>query len=117
MNNFCFKMQSTDQSIFLCYSLSCHPLEEHIQSTLNVFSSTTRVTRVSSDNVNITAGHQEPAEVLYQLGDTSISQFTGSKSTVSVAASGVPVVASGGLVAASGVLVVASGVIYDSSLF
>ena len=36
-----------------------------------VFGSTTRVTRVSSDNVNIAAEHQEPAEVLSQLGNTS----------------------------------------------
>ena len=35
-----------------------------------VFGSTTRVTRVSSDNVNIAAEHQEPAEVLFQLGNT-----------------------------------------------
>ena len=33
-----------------------------------VFGSTTRVTRVSSDNVNIAAEHQEPMEVLSQLG-------------------------------------------------
>ena len=31
----------------------------------------TRVTRVSSDNANIAAEHQEPAEVLSQLGNTS----------------------------------------------
>ena len=36
-----------------------------------VFGSTTHVTRVSSDNVNIAAEHQEPAEVLSQLGNTS----------------------------------------------
>ena len=36
-----------------------------------VFGSTTHVTRVSSDNVNIIAEHQESAEVLSQLGHTS----------------------------------------------
>ena len=35
-----------------------------------VFGSTTRVTRVSSDNVNIVAEHQEPAE-MSQLDNTS----------------------------------------------
>ena len=60
------------------------------------------MTRISSDNVNIVAEHQEPAEVLSQLGNTSTPQISGSKSVASVAA--------------SGVLVGASGVVYDSSL-
>ena len=38
---------------------------------MRVFGSTTRVTWVSSNNANIAAEHQEPAEVLSQLGDTS----------------------------------------------
>ena len=38
-----------------------------------VFGSTTRVTRVSSDNANIAAEHQEPTEVLSQLDNTSNS--------------------------------------------
>ena len=36
-----------------------------------LFGNTTRVTRVSSHNANIIAKHQEPAEVLSQLGNTS----------------------------------------------
>ena len=74
-----------------------------------VFVSTTRVKRVSSDNANIAAEHQEPAEVLSQLGNTSIRvlrvtlHFMGSTSVASVAA--------------SGVLVASSGVVCDSSLF
>ena len=63
----------------------------------------TRVTLVSSDNVNIAAEHQEPVEVLSQLGNTSTPQISGSKSVASVAA--------------SGVLVAASGVVCSSSLF
>ena len=55
------------------------------------------------DNVNIAAEHQEPAEVLSQLGSTSTPQILGSKSVVSVAA--------------CGVLVAASGMECDSSLF
>ena len=62
-----------------------------------------RVTRVSSDKVNIAAEHQEPAEVLSQLGNTSTPQISGSKSVASVAA--------------SGVLVAASGVVCNRSLF
>ena len=50
--------------------LGVHKVTQHI---LRVFSSTTCVTRVSSDNVNITSEHQEPAEVLSQLGNTSNS--------------------------------------------
>ena len=42
------------------------------------------VTRVSSDNANIAAEHQEPAEV---LGDTSTPQFAGSKIVTTVVAS------------------------------
>ena len=38
------------------------------------------MTRVSSDNVNIAAEHQEPAEVLSQLGNTGTPQISGSKS-------------------------------------
>ena len=53
--------------------------------------------------MNIVAEHQEPTEVLSQLGDMSTPQFSGSESVASVAA--------------SGVLVAASGVICDSSLF
>ena len=68
-----------------------------------VFGSTTRVTRVSSDNANIAAEHQEPAEVLPQLGDTSTPQIMGSKSVTTVAT--------------SSVLVAASGVLCDCSLF
>ena len=68
-----------------------------------VFGSTTHVTRVSSNNVNITVEHQEPAEVLSQLGNLSTPQILGSKSVASVAA--------------CGVFVAASGVICDSSLF
>ena len=70
-----------------------------------VLGSTTRVTRVSSDNVNIAAEHQhqEPAEVLSQLDNTSALQISGSKSVASVAA--------------PGVLVAASGVVCDSFLF
>ena len=71
--------------------------------TLRVFGSTTHVTRVSSDNVNIAAEHQEPAEVLFQLGNTNTPQILGSKIIISVAA--------------SGVLVAASGVVCDGSLF
>ena len=55
-----------------------------------------------SDNVNIAAEHQEPAEVLSQLDNTS-NLFIGSTSVASVAA--------------SGVLLAASGVVCDSSLF
>ena len=68
-----------------------------------IFDSTTLVTRVSSDNVNIAAEHQKTAEVLSQLGDMSTPQFTGSKIVASVVASGVPVAA--------------SGVVCDSSIF
>ena len=53
--------------------------------------------------MNIAAEHQEPAEVLSQLGNTSTPQISGSKSVASVAA--------------SGVLVAVSGVMCDSSLF
>ena len=42
-----------------------------IRDLWRVFGSTTRVPRVSSDNANIAAEHQEPAEELSQLGDTS----------------------------------------------
>ena len=61
------------------------------------------MTRDSSDNVNIAAEYQEPAEVLSQLGNTSTPQISGSKSVASVVA--------------SGVLVAASGVVCDRSLF
>ena len=61
------------------------------------------MTRVSSDNVNIAAEHQEPAEVFSQLGNMSAPQISGSKSVASVVA--------------SGVLVAASGVVCESSLF
>ena len=58
--------------------------------------STTCVTRVTSDNVNIAAEHQEPAEVSFQLlGNTSTLQISGSKSVAFVAASCVLVAASG----------------------
>ena len=60
-----------------------------------VFGSSTRVAWVSSDNVNIAAEHQEPAEVLSQLGNTSTPKLTENKGVASLAASG-------GLVAASG---------------
>ena len=60
-----------------------------------VFGFMTRVTRVSSDNANIVAEHQGPAEVLSQFGDTSTPQFTESESVTIVAASGVLVAASG----------------------
>ena len=60
------------------------------------------MTWVSFDNVSLAAEHQEPAEVLFWLGDTR-SPFTGSKSVASVAD--------------SGVLVVGSGIACDSSLF
>ena len=63
----------------------------------------TRVTLVSSDNVKIAAEHQEPVEVLSQLGNTSTPQISGSKSVASVAA--------------SVVLVAVSGVLCNSSLF
>ena len=53
--------------------------------------------------MNIAAEHQEPAEVLSQLGNTSTPQISGSESVASVAA--------------SGVLVLTSGVVCDSSLF
>ena len=68
-----------------------------------VFGRMTRVTRVSSDNANIVAEHQGPAEVLSKFGDTSNPQFIESESVTIVAASGVPVVA--------------SGLLNDSSLF
>ena len=61
------------------------------------------MTRVSFDNVNIAAEHQEPAEVLSRLGNTSTPQISGSKSVASVAV--------------SDVLVAASGVVCNSSLF
>ena len=70
---------------------------------MRVFGSTTRVTQVSFDNVNIAAELQEPAKVLRHLGDTSTSQISGSKRVASVAT--------------SGVLVAASGVVCDNSLF
>ena len=60
-----------------------------IHELMGVFGSGTRVTRVSSNNVSIAVEHQEPAEVLSQLGDTSAPQFTVSKSVTTVAASGV----------------------------
>ena len=53
------------------------------------------MTWYSSDNTNIAAKHQEPAEVLSQLGNTSTPQFTGCKSVASLLASGVLVEASG----------------------
>ena len=59
--------------------------------------------RVSSGNGNIAVEHQEPAEVLSHLGDTSTPQITGSKIVASVPA--------------CGVLVAASGVVCDCSLF
>ena len=49
----------------------------------------TCVTQVSSDNASITADHQEPAEVLSQLGDTSTPWFMWSLSITIAAASGV----------------------------
>ena len=61
------------------------------------------MTQGSSYNVNNAAEHQEPSEVLSQLGDTSTPQIMGSKSVANLAA--------------SGVLASASGVICDSSLF
>ena len=62
-----------------------------------------RVKRARSNNANIIAEHQEPAEVLSQLGDTNNPQFTRSKRATTVAA--------------SGVLVAASDVLWDRSLF
>ena len=62
---------------------------------MRVFSSTNRMARVSSDNGNIAVEHQEPAEVLSHLGDTSTPQITGSKIVASVPACGVLVAASG----------------------
>ena len=64
---------------------------------------TTHLTRVSSDNANIAAEHQEAVEVLSQLGNTSNPPVYGNTSVASVAA--------------SGVLVAASGVVCDNSLF
>ena len=46
-------------------------------NSLRVFGSTTRVTRVSADKVNIAAEHQEPAEVLSQLDNTSNTSVYG----------------------------------------
>ena len=57
--------------------------------TVRVFGSMILVTRVSSNNVNIAGEHQEPVEVLSQLGNTFTPQIPGSKSVAGVAASGV----------------------------
>ena len=81
-------------TILLIKAQGCYDTDFNWHSA-RVFGSTTRVTRVSSDNVNIAAEHQEAAEVLSQLSNTSTPPISGSKSVASVSASDVFVVASG----------------------
>ena len=77
-------MQPVEACVFLLQMLSVirvpmsydndslvHTAAPALNDTWRVFGSATRVTRVSSDNVNIAAEHQEPAGVMSQLGNTS----------------------------------------------
>ena len=85
------------------YNVWCLYFPKYHGTLRALFGSTTRVTRVSSDNVNIATEHQEPTEVLSQSDDTNTPEFPGSKSVASVAT--------------FGVLVTVSGAICDSFLF